>query len=181
MKNNNLYIDIRRSDEVLTKRFNDIKMNNFYSIPANHIKFNRIKILDHLEYYENIYLVCATSNRSQMIKDKYFSNDNRIIVNKNISFSKFPNKKGEHIIKLDNDKFDKIWITGTFKFNLYNITRIMQLILGIIMLLCGIVIINIKQVPIIIKIILLFMGIILLYSGITSNCMMGRMLKNYLN
>lgn len=181
MSRRNLYIDIRRSDELMTKRFDGSIMNNFYSIPANHIRFNREIILNHLEYVDSIYLVCATGNRSQFIKDKYFSNDNRIIVNNNISFSNFPNVKGEHIIKLGNGKIDKIWITGTFKFNLYSITRIMQIIMGTVILLCSIVLFPIKKVPIVIKIILLVMGLFALYSGFSGNCFMTKILKDYIN
>jgi hypothetical protein len=181
MSRGNCFIDIRRSDEVMTKRFDGSKMNNFYNIPANHIRFNREIILNHLEYFDRIYLVCASGNRSQMIKDKYFSNDNRIMVNKDISFNNFPNIKGEHIIELGNNKVDKVWITGTFSFNLYNMTRIIQIIVGMVMLVCSVVLLRITQVPIVIKVVLLGMGTVALYSGITSSCFMARMLKDVLN
>ena len=181
MSRGNCYIDIRRSDEVMTKRFDETKMTNFYNIPANHIRFNRQVILKHLEYFDLIYLVCASGNRSQMIKDKYFPNDNRIIVSKDISFNNFPNIKGEYIIELGDGKVDKVWITGTFAFNLYNITRIMQIIVGMVMLVCSIVLLRITQVPIMVKIVLLGMGVVALYSGITSSCFMTGILKDVLN
>jgi hypothetical protein len=181
MSRGNCFIDIRRSDEVMTKRFDGSKMNNFYNIPANHIRFNREIILNHLEYFDRIYLVCASANRSQMIKDKYFPNDNRIMVSKDISFNNFPNIKGEHIIELGDSKVDKVWITGTFAFNLYNMTRIMQIIVGMIMLVCSVVLLRITQVPIIVKIVLFGMGTVSLYSGITSSCFMAKMLKDVLN
>ena len=72
MSNRFIIIDIRNSDEVLTKHYDSTKMTNFYNIPANMIRFNREVILSHLNWVDTIYLVCNSSKRSQFIKNKYF-------------------------------------------------------------------------------------------------------------
>ena len=82
-----LFIDIRKSDEVYAKHFDQSQEYSFYNIQMNMIRFNAQTIIDHLEYVDEIYIVCQSSNRSQFIKDKYFNDYNRIKVNKNLQFS----------------------------------------------------------------------------------------------
>jgi len=63
-----LFIDIRKSDEVYSKHFDQSQDYSFYNIPMNMIRFNAEQIINHLEYFDEIYIVCQTSNRSQFIK-----------------------------------------------------------------------------------------------------------------
>ena len=39
----------------------------------NMIRFNAQTIIDHLDYVNEIYIVCQSASRSQFIKDKYFN------------------------------------------------------------------------------------------------------------
>lgn len=174
-----LYIDIRNSDEVLGFRFDPKYMDNYYNIPMNMIRFNREVILKHLEYVDIVYIVCASSNRSNYIKNKYFKNDSRIVVDKELVFNNF--KTGQQNIKLQNGNEVTIWTTGDKNFNLYNMTRVVQIILGTIMLLCGLLLVNNKKVHLGIKIVLLTFGIVALYSGITRSCFMALLLKDFMN
>ena len=181
MSSKNILIDIRASDEVLTKRFDDSKMTNFYNIPMNMIRFNRRVILNHLEYVDNIYLVCSTSRRSKIIKDKYFPNEDRIKVNKALSFKYLPDVKGMHIVELGDGIVEKVYLTGTFGFNLYNMTRFMQVFVGTVMLICGLFLLKYKTVHFLIKTLLVGFGIVLLFSGITASCFMALLLQDYMN
>ena len=63
-----LFIDIRKSDEVYSKRFAQSREYSFYNIPMNMIRFNAETIIRHLEYVDEIYIVCQTAKRSQFIK-----------------------------------------------------------------------------------------------------------------
>ena len=66
-----LFIDIRKSDEVYSKHFSPSNEYKFYNIPMNMIRFNSQTIINHLEYNDEIYIVCESANRSQFIKNKY--------------------------------------------------------------------------------------------------------------
>jgi len=63
-----LFIDIRKSDEVYSKRFDQSSHYGFYNIPMNMIRFNQQNIIDHLDYVNEIYIVCQSAKRSQFIK-----------------------------------------------------------------------------------------------------------------
>jgi len=174
-----LYIDIRSSDEVLALRFDPKYMDNYYNIPMNMIRFNREVILKHLEYVDKVYIVCNSGNRSSFIKDKYFKDEPRIVVDKALSFKDF--KLGQQNIKLENGNEVTIWTTGNKAFNMYNMTRVVQVILGTVMLLCGLLLIKNKNVHLGLKIVLVGMGGVALYSGITRSCFMSLVLKNVMN
>ena len=73
-----LFIDIRKSDEVYAKHFDNSKEYSFYNIPMEMIRFNAQTIIDHLKYIDEIYIVCVSGNRSQFIKNKYFNDYDRI-------------------------------------------------------------------------------------------------------
>ena len=82
-----LFIDIRKSDEVYSKHFDQSQEYSFYNIPMNMIRFNAQTIINHLEYVDEIYIVCQSANRSQFIKNKYFNNYKRIKVSQHLQFS----------------------------------------------------------------------------------------------
>jgi rhodanese-related sulfurtransferase len=169
-----LFIDIRKSDEVYSNHFDQSQEYSFYNIPMNMIRFNAKTIIDHLDYFDTIYIVCQSSNRSQFIKNKYFSDYERIKVNKNLQFSTL--KHGLNNVSLDGDI--KINIIGSNAFNFYSIMRITQTIMGIIMLSVGLYIRKEKRIP---WIILVAFGSMALFNGLTSTCSMSILLEDYLN
>ena len=179
-----LFIDIRKSDEVLTKRFGESDDYEVYNIPMNMIRFNAKTIIDHLDYFDEIYIVCRSARRSQFIKDKYFQEVEKIKVNKELQFKNLPH--GESNIILNNKEI-KINVIGTNKFNLYNMMRIIQIILGsLILILGGYTLYEInncknKKLNKIPLIILLLFGLMALYNGITSTCTISQLFQDKLN
>jgi len=181
-----LFIDIRKSDEVYAKHFDQSKDYSFYNIPMNMIRFNAQTIIDHLEYVDEIYIVCQSANRSQFIKDKYFADHRRIKVSKNLQFANL--KYGLNNVSLNENTDIRINIVGSNSFNFYNVMRIIQTIMGIIMISVGghtyMQLRNanlLKKINISPLIILMLFGIMTLYNGLTSTCSISILLKNYLN
>jgi hypothetical protein len=178
-----LFIDIRKSDEVYSTRFDQSQEFSFYNIPMNMIRFNAETIIKHLEYVDEIYIVCQTASRSQFIKYKYFNDYNRIIVSRDLQFSNL--KYGLNNISIDGNTPIKINIIGSNSFNFYSVMRIIQTIMGIIMLSIGLYVYtsmrneNVStKVPLIV---LMAFGTMALYNGLTSTCSLSILLKNYLN
>lgn len=181
-----LFIDIRKSDEVYSKHFDQSQEYSFYNIPMNMIRFNADTIINHLDYVDEIYIVCETANRSQFIKKKYFNDYKRIKVNKNLQFSNL--KYGLNNVSIDGNTDIKINIVGSNSFNFYSVMRIIQTIMGIIMLSVGIYIYIqlkkenlLKKINILPLIILVAFGIMALYNGLTSTCSISILLEDYLN
>jgi rhodanese-related sulfurtransferase len=180
-----LFIDIRKSDEVYSKHFDQSQEYSFYNIPMNMIRFNAKTIIKHLEYVDEIYIVCQSANRSQFIKNKYFNHYNRIKVNKNLQFSNL--NYGLNNVSLDEKTDMKINIVGSNSFNFYSVMRIIQTIMGIIMLSVGIYIyLQLKKEKLLKKIsisliILILFGSMALYNGLTSTCSISILLEDYLN
>ena len=179
-----LFIDIRKSDEVYSKHFDTSNEYSFYNIPMNMIRFNVKTILDHLEYIDEIYIVCESSNRSTFIKTKYFKDYSRIKVNKNLQFNHL--KHGLNHVHL-NEKM-KINIIGSNSFNYYSVMRIIQTIMGIVMISIGLyTYIQLKNEKVVKKInsfpliVLILFGIMALYNGLTSTCSISILLQDYLN
>jgi hypothetical protein len=180
-----LFIDIRKSDEVYAKHFDQSKEYSFYNIPMNMIRFNAQTIINHLEYVDEIYIVCQSANRSQFIKDKYFNDYKRIKVCQKLQFSKL--NYGSNKVSLNNTDM-RINIIGSNAFNFYSVMRILQTIMGIIMILIGgytymqlrkaNVLKKINSVPLIV---LVLFGMMVLYNGLTSTCSISILLKDYLN
>ena len=180
-----LFIDIRKSDEVYSKHFDQSQEYSFYNIPMNMIRFNAQTIINHLEYVDEIYIVCQSANRSQFIKDKYFNDYKRIKVCQKLQFSKL--NYGSNKVSLNNTDM-RINIIGSNAFNFYSVMRILQTIMGIIMILIGgytymqlrkaNVLKKINSVPLIV---LVLFGMMVLYNGLTSTCSISILLKDYLN
>jgi len=176
-----LFIDIRKSDEVYRKHFGKSDQYKYYNIPMNMIRFNYQNIIEHLEYFDEIYIVCQSGSRSQFIKNKYFSNVENVKVNKDIQFKNFIS--GKNTVKINNENIN-IMVAGIDKFNLYNVMRILQLVLGTIILTAGgytyfqIKDQKINKVPLII---LLIMGVNAVYNGLTSTCSLSDFLVDKLN
>ncbi len=181
-----LFIDIRKSDEVYSKHFDQSQEYSFYNIPMNMIRFNAQTIINHLEYVDEIYIVCQSGNRSQFIKDKYFNDYKKIKVSKNLQFSNL--KYGSNNVSLHENTDVKINIVGSNSFNFYNVMRILQTIMGIIMIsVGGYTYMQLRKANLLKKInslpliVLTLFGIMALYNGLTSTCSISILLKDYLN
>ena len=179
-----LFIDIRKSDEVYSKHFDQSQEYSFYNIPMNMIRFNAQTIINHLKYVDEIYIVCQSSNRSKFIKNKYFSHYKRIKVCKQLQFSNL--NYGLNNVSLNNTVM-RINIVGSNSFNFYNVMRIIQTIMGIIMISVGgytymqVKKEKIKKINTLPLIILMLFGTMALYNGLTSTCSMSILFKDYLN
>ena len=181
-----LFIDIRKSDEVYSKHFDLSQDYSFYNIPMNMIRFNARTIINHLEYYDELYIVCQSASRSQFIKDKYFSNYEKIKVSKKLQFVNL--KFGLNNVSINENTTMRINIVGSNSFNYYNIMRILQTILGLLMIFVGgytyiqlrhaKVLHKINSIPLII---LVLFGSMVLYNGLTSTCSISILLEDYLN
>lgn len=181
-----LFIDIRKSDEVYAKHFDQSQEYSFYNIPMNMIRFNAQTIIKHLEYVDEIYIVCQSANRSQFIKNKYFNQYENIKVSQRLQFSKL--NYGLNKVSLNENTDMKINIVGSNSFNFYNVMRIIQTIMGIIMLsVGGYTYIQLRKANLLKKInslpliVLMLFGIMALYNGLTSTCSISILLKDYLN
>lgn len=181
-----LFIDIRKSDEVYSRHFSQSQEYSFYNIPMNMIRFNAETIINHLEYFDEIYIVCQTGRRSQFIKNKYFNDYERIKVNEKLQFANL--NYGLNNVSL-NEKTDmKINIVGSNSFNFYSVMRIIQTIMGIIMISVGIYIyMQLKKEKLLNKInsypliVLALFGSMALYNGLTSTCSISILFEDYLN
>jgi rhodanese-related sulfurtransferase len=181
-----LFIDIRKSDEVYSKHFDQSNEYSFYNIPMNMIRFNAETIINHLGYVDEIYIVCQSSTRSQFIKNKYFNNYDRIKVNKNLQFSNL--HYGSNNVSLNENTHIRINIGGSNSFNFYSVMRIIQTIMGIIMLSVGIYIYTqvrkeklLNKINTLPLIVLMAFGSMALYNGLTSTCSISILLEDYLN
>ena len=181
-----LFIDIRKSDEVYAKHFDQSQEYSFYNIPMNMIRFNAQTIINHLEYVDEIYIVCQSANRSQFIKNKYFNHHERIKVSQKLQFSNL--NYGSNNVSLNKNTNIKINIVGSNSFNFYNVMRILQTIMGIIMIsVGGYTYIQLRRSNLLKKInslpliVLVLFGIMALYNGLTSTCSISILLKDYLN
>ena len=181
-----LFIDIRKSDEAYSKHFDQSQEYSFYNIPMNMIRFNAQTIINHLEYVDEIYIVCQSANRSQFIKNKYFNDYKRIKISKNLQFSNL--KYGLNNVSLNKNTNMRINIVGSNSFNFYNVMRIIQTIMGIIMISIGIYIYIqlrkenlLKKINILPLFVLVSFGIMALYNGLTSTCSISTLLEDYLN
>ena len=181
-----LFIDIRKSDEVYSKHFAQSQEYSFYNIPMNMIRFNAETIIHHLEYVDEIYIVCQTAKRSQFIKKKYFNNYERIKVSKKLQFANLV--YGFNNVSLNKNNEMRINIVGSNSFNFYSVMRIIQTIMGTIMLLVGIHIYIqlkneklLKKINILPLILLVLFGSMALYNGLTSTCSISILFEDYLN
>jgi len=181
-----LFIDIRKSDEVYSKHFDQSQEYSFYNIPMNMIRFNAQTIINHLEYFDEIYIVCQSANRSQFIKDKYFNDYTKIKVSQNLQFLNL--HYGLNNVSLNKNTNMRINIVGSNSFNFYSIMRILQTIMGIIMISVGVYTYVqlqngnlLKKINVLPLIILVLFGIMALYNGLTSTCSISVLLEDYLN
>ena len=152
----------------------------------NMIRFNAKTIINHLEYFDEIYIVCQSASRSQFIKNKYFNSYKRIKVSEKLQFSNL--NYGLNNISLNENTNIRINIIGSNSFNFYSVMRIIQTIMGIIMLSVGIYIYIqlckeklLKKINILPLIVLALFGSMAIYNGLTSTCSISMLLEDYLN
>jgi len=176
-----IFIDIRKSDEVYKMRFTSGNYEH-YNIPMDMIRFNVNTIKRHLEYVDEIYIVCRSAGRSQYIKDKYFSKDKNIKINKNLQFNNL--NYGINNIKI-NGEIVKVNVIGTDGLNFYSIMRIIQTFLGLLILFLGgltyIEMSKYKNANFIPLVLLMLFGLMALINGLTSTCTLSLILQDYLN
>ena len=177
-----LFIDIRKSDEVYSRRFDKSYNYDVYYIPMYMIRFNVDMIRKHINYKKEIYIVCNSASRSQFIKNKYFANDRNIIVSDSLQFNNL--SQGHNNVVLNNNSI-QINVIGDNQFNLYNIMRITQIILGSLIIIIGGYTLystysykNINKIPLII---LILFGTMALFNGITSTCTISTIFVDSLN
>jgi hypothetical protein len=203
-----LFIDIRKSDEVFSRRIENqqtskqggirsvggvngqYESTNYevYNIPMYMIRFNKEMIEKHTRYYDEIYIVCKSSSRSQFIKDKYFSEYSNIKVNKSLQFDSL--NMGTNNVTINNKSF-AINVVGSNNFNIYSILRITQILLGtLIIFLGGYTYFNIyavknnsavSKISLIPLTILILFGLMALTNGLTSTCSITTIFIDYLN
>jgi hypothetical protein len=178
-----LFIDIRKSDEVYSRRFDKSYNYDVYYIPMYMIRFNVDMIRKHINYKKEIYIVCNSATRSQFIKNKYFANDRNIIVSDSLQFNNL--SQGHNNVVLNNNNTIKINVIGDNQFNLYNIMRITQIILGSLIIIIGGYTLystysykNINKIPLVI---LILFGTMALFNGITSTCTISTIFVDSLN
>jgi hypothetical protein len=176
-----LFIDIRKSDEVYSRRLDKSDNYDVYHIPMYMVRFN-VEMIKKLNYKE-IYIICHSSKRSQIIKKKYFNDDNNIFVIDSFQFDKLT--YGINKVILNNNNTIDVNIVGSNSYNVYSIMRITQIILGTLILLAGSYTLysikdyqNINIIPLII---LLFFGFNALVNGLTSTCSISEIFVHYLN
>jgi hypothetical protein len=175
-----IFIDIRKSDEVYSKRFDLSKNYSVYNIPMNMIRFNAENIIKHLHYVNEIYIVCESSKRSNFIKHKYFHEYPQIKVNEQLQFSKLHHGMNE----VPLNALMNINVVGSNAFNYYSVMRIIQTIMGLLILSLGgytYLQIRKKKVNSVPLIFLLLFGGMALINGLTSTCSISELLQDYLN
>jgi hypothetical protein len=174
-----IFIDIRKSDEVYSRHFALSDDYSVYYIPMNMIRFNVPNIVQHLDYVDEIFLICQSASRSQFIKDKYFSKYERIRVHKDLQFNAL--NYGENMVHL-NTIPSVIRIVGSDGFNLYNVMRMTQIIMGLLIIMIGsytyIYTRKNKTYPLLF---LIAFGAMVLFNGLTSTCSLSYFLQDYLN
>jgi hypothetical protein len=176
-----LFIDIRKSDEVYSRRLDKSDIYDVYHIPMYMVRFN-VEMIKKLNYKE-IYIICHSAKRSKFIKCKYFINDNNIFVIDSFQFNKL--SYGINKVILNNNNTIDVNIVGSNSYNVYSIMRITQIILGTLILIVGSYTLysiyeyqNINKLPLII---LLFFGFNALVNGLTSTCSISEIFVDYLN
>jgi hypothetical protein len=192
-----ILIDIRSDAEVYNKHIDTTARIKFptpgaeyslYMIPMNMIQFNRENIINHLQWVDKIFIVCNSGRRSKFIKDKYFADQPNIIYDKQLQFNNFNSVANTISVQAGAETITfNIPIVFATDNRIYSITRLVQIMLGMVIILTTLGIIyqlgGIKTRGGIIwglGILLLF-GIMALYNGLSGTCTMSLILEDYLN
>lgn len=152
-----LYLDLRNNDEIEKIRFKKEYANVGY-IPADIIKYNLEYLENEFNKYDEIILICSTGYTSNIIKNKYYSNNDNIKV------------ASKHFDDFDiiKEKNNIIYSDGYHM----NLTKKVQLISGSIILL---IFFLGKKDPVFFNFYLI-LAIVMLYVSISGNCFMSKFL-----
>jgi hypothetical protein len=110
-----LFIDIRKSDEVYSRRLDKSDNYDVYHIPMYMVRFN-VEMIKKLNYKE-IYIICHSAKRSKFIKCKYFINDNNIFVIDSFQFNKLSYGINKVILN-NNNTIDENNSNNTWNLNI---------------------------------------------------------------
>jgi rhodanese-related sulfurtransferase len=193
-----ILIDIRSDAEVYNKHIDTTTPMKFmtpgveysvYMIPMNMIRFNRENIINHLQWVDKIFIVCNSGRRSKFIKDKYFADQPNIIYDNHLQFNYFKEAANIISVQVDGETISfNIPVAYATDNRIYSITRLVQIMLGIVIILTTLG--TIYQLGGIktrggniiwgLGIVLAF-GIMALYNGLYGTCTMSLILEDYLN
>lgn len=177
--NNVLFIDIRNGDEVLK---HSITNHEVLNIPMNMIRFNISNLEKIFNNYDLVILICYSSSRSKFIYDKYFKKNDilqNVIYSKELQFKNL--KAGDNIFDIENFGQINVQTTKPNKFNLYNLTRVIQLLLGIIIISCSLFIYFLPKYKLVFLIILFIFGFNAIFNSLTNTCTISLLFRNQLN
>lgn len=146
-----LLLDIRNHDEIDTLRYKNDGTTDVLYMPANIIKYNLEFLHEYFQKYKQVYIICQSGNRSKIIKDKYFSEDEHVMIN------------SIHFNKLDGERTPGIHMS---------LTRKIQIISGSIILLIFLLSLFYKNAVYA----YIGLGLFMLYVGISGNCFMSSIL-----
>lgn len=154
--NNDLLLDVRNQDEIDSIRYNmnDKKYKRVVYIPSTLIKYNVDFLLDCVQHYNNIYIICKSGARSTKVKETYFMDHSNVHVN-SVHFNTL---EDEHTIQ-----------SGEWHLS---ITRKIQIISGSIILLLFSLVLFYNKV----KYMFLLFGLVMVYVGLSGNCFMSSIL-----
>lgn len=146
-----LLLDVRNQDEIDTIKYKEDGTMDVLYMPANVIKYNVEFLRDYFQKYKRVFIICQSGNRSQIIKNKYFSDDAHVMVN------------SIHFNKLDGEQTPGIHMS---------LTRKIQIISGSIILLIFLLMLFYKNAVYA----YVGLGLFMLYVGISGNCFMSSIL-----
>jgi len=146
-----LLLDVRNQDEIDTIKYKEDGTMDVLYMPANVIKYNVEFLRDYFQKYKQVFIICQSGNRSQIIKNKYFSDDAHVMVN------------SIHFNKLDGEQTPGIHMS---------LTRKIQIISGSIILLIFLLMLFYKNAVYA----YVGLGLFMLYVGISGNCFMSSIL-----
>jgi rhodanese-related sulfurtransferase len=146
-----LLLDVRNHDEVDTIKYKDGGTSDVLYMPANIIKYNLEFLHEYFQKYKQVYIICQSGNRSKIIKNKYFSNDEHVMIN------------SLHFNKLDGERTPGIHMS---------LTRKIQIISGTIILLIFLLSLFYNNAVYA----YIGLGLFMLYVGISGNCFMSSIL-----
>ena len=109
-----LLFDIRNHDEIDTIRYKNDGTTDVLYMPANIIKYNLEFLHEYFKKYKQVYIICQSGNRSKIIKDKYFSEHEHVMIN-SIHFNKF-NHQDFNCLRLLIEKVRFRWFRKDFPF-----------------------------------------------------------------
>lgn len=112
-----IIIDIREEHELKDQKMKSDEIS-IINIPMRNIQFN-IDYINNLSKKDKVYLVCKSSYRSKLIKNKYFSNNDNIHFDKIDNIDNIEIIKGKNKLKLGMQQYMQIMfliilIAGTF-------------------------------------------------------------------